>query len=137
FDTSPGVLPTNVAEPVAVKDAQITLDDLDGPKATSTTSIQQETDTTQTIDLSEGILDDSGYADTEDALKVDWVEQIRSGGVWMYPLYALGFFAIVITILRIILSRRGRLAPKKMRDEVRSALANNNIEDAIVACEER
>lgn len=141
FDNSPGVLPTKVAQPIAVKEAELTLDDLDAPakggSTTNDTALAEGNDSTIAGAYEEGIMADENGEDPEDALKVDWVEQIRSGGVWMYPLYVLGFFAIVITIIRAILSRRGRLAPKKMREEVRLALATNDIDAAIAACEER
>src|SRR5690606_3820285 len=47
----------------------------------------------------------------------------------------LGFYGIVVTILRLILSRRGRLAPRKLRKKVRLALSENRIDEAIEACE--
>jgi biopolymer transport protein ExbB/TolQ len=138
FTDSPGVLPTRVAQPVAVKEAELTLDDLETPtKATASGAASGGTsDTALAIAPEEGLMDEGGFENPEDALKVDWAQQIRAGGVWMYPLYLLGFYALVITIIRIILSRRARLAPKKMRNEVRLALANNNIDEAIAACEE-
>lgn len=141
FDNSPGVLPTKVAQPVAVKEAELTLDDLNAPvkgrsTTTTDTALAGNNDTTIAGGDEEGIMAED-WENPEDGLKVDWIQQIRSGGVWMYPLYVLGFFAIVITIIRAILSRRERLAPKKMREEVRLALATNDIDAAIAACEER
>src|SRR5690606_28476496 len=97
---------------------------------------KQDTNTSQAIAPVEESVDDINLENPEDALKVDWGQQISAGGVWMYPIYALGFFAIVITILRLILSRRSRLAPKKMRNKVREALAENKIDEAVMACEE-
>jgi|GEM_PF-136319 len=141
FANSPGVLPSKVAQPVAVKEAALTLDDLEAPakrgSATAAdTALAGTSDTALAVAPDEGYMDEEGFENPEDALKVDWIQQIRAGGVWMYPLYLLGFYALVITIIRIILSRRARLAPKKMRNEVRLALANNNIDEAITACEE-
>lgn len=134
FENAPTVLPTKVANPVAVKEVEMTLDELHAPVATGTA---KEANVAAGIAPLEGEMEELHSENAADALKVDWAQQIRSGGVWMYPLYVLGFFAIVITILRFILSRRGRLAPKKMRSEVRLALANNNIDEAIAACEAR
>lgn len=134
FENAPAVLPTKVAAPVTLKEASLTLDDLDAPVASA--SVKQDTNTSQAIAPVEESVDDINLENPEDALKVDWGQQISAGGVWMYPIYALGFFAIVITILRLILSRRSRLAPKKMRNKVREALAENKIDEAVMACEE-
>lgn len=139
FSDSPGVLPTKVAKPVAVKEAELTLDDIESPsKGTPSgdSSSLAENDSLQVASSPEGMIGDEDADEFEDGLNVDWLQQIQSGGIWMYPLYALAFFAIVIAILRLILSRRSRLAPKKMREEVRTALAINDIEGAITICEE-
>lgn len=109
FGNAPGVLPSQVAEPVDVK----------GGNDLSLSDTPASDDTKQ----SQGV-------------QIDWVHQLKAGGIWMYPLYLLGLLAIVISIQRIMTSTRRRLAPKGLRDRVHDALANKDVSAALETCNE-
>jgi biopolymer transport protein ExbB len=112
FEGVPGILPTQVGASIALDDSEITLDE---------TAFE----------------DDEAEEDSQsDGVQIDWAAQIKAGGAWMYPLYLLGVIALVVALQRIITSRGGRLAPKKLRKLVRDSLANNDIERAIAACDQ-
>lgn len=78
---------------------------------------------------------DEEVASDEVTINVDWAQQIKAGGVWMYPLYFMGIIAIVIAIQRAISGSSRNLAPKKLRRTVRESLAAGNIDAAIEACD--
>lgn len=95
---------------------------------------------TESIDFDDdGNMILEGYFEEEmmeesEGIDVDWAAQIKSGGIWMYPLYLLAFLAIIIGIQRSITSRADTLAPKKLRKEVKENLQSDNIEGALQAC---
>lgn len=95
---------------------------------------------TESIDFDDdGNMILEGYFEEEmmeesEGIDIDWAAQIKSGGIWMYPLYLLAFLAIIIGIQRSITSRADTLAPKKLRKEVKENLQSDNIEGALQAC---
>lgn len=74
--------------------------------------------------------------ESDPSMEIDWAGQIKAGGVWMYPLYALGFLAIVIALQRFIISRPGRLAPKKLTVAVKDDLTQGDVASALEASEQ-
>ena len=106
---APGVIPTEVTEPVDVKGANMSL------SQDSTSENQNQ---------------------TQGGVQIDWAAQIKAGGFMMYPLYLLGLLAIVIALQRIVTSREARLAPKRLCTAVRDNLAKENINGAIKACDQ-
>src|SRR5690606_16784142 len=107
FQGAPGVLPSQVADPVAVdNDADMSLSE---------------------ASVAEG-------AGQSQGIKVDWAAQIKAGGVWMYPLYLLAIVAIVVAVQRLLTSREKRIAPKELRSAVRDSLLQADINAAIEAC---
>jgi biopolymer transport protein ExbB len=87
-------------------------------------------------DENEQAIADETFAESEktDGVQIDWAAQIKAGGIWMYPLYLLGLMALIVALQRVMTSRGGRLAPKKLRIAVRDSLAKNDIDTALVAC---
>jgi biopolymer transport protein ExbB/TolQ len=129
--SSPGVIPTQVTDPVGFQDNEAPLyDDKNTPlsKSEKTVAIPEK---------GADIGQDPVEIGQSGALKIDWQQQLRAGGVWMYPLYVLAAFAALVTLLRLLLSRRGRLAPRRQRKEVRAALQEGNFSLALEACENR
>lgn len=108
FASAPAVLPNQIAE-----------------------SIELDDDGNMILEGYFGVEDDEYVSDGVD---IDWAGQIRAGGIWMYPLYILALAGILIGVQRTIASRGGKLAPKKLRNEVGQCLANNDIDGALVAC---
>ncbi len=108
FEGVPGILPTKVGASVVIEDDEITLDE-------SFYTDDYEDDATQQV-------------------QIDWAAQIKAGGVWMYPLYLLGVVALVIALQRMVTSRSGRLAPKKLRKTVAECMSRRDIEGALAAC---
>jgi biopolymer transport protein ExbB len=112
FEGVPGILPTKVGASVTLDDDSITLDE----------SVFLETEDVLLEDEPQGV-------------QIDWAAQIRAGGVWMYPLYALGLFALIIALQRLMTSRRGLLAPKKLCNTVTDSLLKDDIKGALDACD--
>lgn len=81
--------------------------------------------------------DPDASAVTDDGVKINWEEQIKAGGFMMYPLYALGFIALLIAIQRLIVSRRGNFAPKKLQRELKQYIKDGDMEKAVDACYKR
>lgn len=108
FEFAPGVLPTEIADPIAVEGE----DDL----SLSETSEEDASDQTQKVEI-------------------DWAAQVKAGGVWMYPLYMLGLLSIVIAIQRMLTAREARLAPKQLRSAVRDSISRGDTDAAIAACD--
>jgi biopolymer transport protein ExbB len=110
FEGVPGILPTKVGVSVVLEDDSISLDE-------------------------------SAFAETDEAtgdmqqVQIDWAAQIKAGGFMMYPLYLLGVLALVIALQRMMTSREGRLAPKKLRREVNESLLKNDMKSALAACD--
>ncbi|WCJ59814.1 MotA/TolQ/ExbB proton channel family protein [Fontisphaera persica] len=67
---------------------------------------------------------------------IDWGEQIKRGGAWMYPLYLLGLLAVVIAVQRLLTVREDRLAPRALREAVRAHLASRDYEAALRDCDQ-
>ncbi|WP_201301083.1 MotA/TolQ/ExbB proton channel family protein [Sunxiuqinia indica] len=108
FAFAPGVLPSEVADPVAVSG--------DDEVALSGTSIAESSEQPQGV-------------------QIDWAAQVKAGGFMMYPLYLMGLLTIVIALQRIMTSRQSRLAPKPLRSSVREYLKKGDFAGAIDACE--
>ncbi|MDR3220182.1 MAG: MotA/TolQ/ExbB proton channel family protein [Dysgonamonadaceae bacterium] len=106
FANAPGIIPTKVASIVNVEDD----DTLNEPP------LDEEID------------------DQSQKVEIDWAAQIRAGGVMMYPLYLLGFVAIILVVQRFIISSRANLAPKKFCSSVHDNLSRKDIKGAIEAC---
>lgn len=104
---APKVLPSEIATPVPVneEDEDISFDGTDKEEESKDQGVQ-----------------------------IDWAAQIKAGGFMMYPLYFMGLLAIVIALQRLITSRQGRLAPKKLRRNVDKCLTNGDLQGAIAAC---
>ena len=69
-----------------------------------------------------------------DEVKVDWAAQIKSGGVWMYPLYLCALAAIVIAIQRLLTVRGNKLAPATLKSTIRDLSAKGAYDEAAKAC---
>ena len=108
FEGAPGILPTSVAAPVNID-------------AGEGMSIENDDAVSEASEEPEGV-------------NIDWAAQIKAGGWMMYPLYLLGFAAILIAVQRILTSRESRLAPKQLRVSVREHLSQGNIAGALEAC---
>jgi biopolymer transport protein ExbB len=107
FDFAPGVLPDEVAQPVEfVDDDNLEYTEYQDPEAAS------------------------------QKVKIDWAAQIKAGGSMMYPLYLLAIVALVIGIQRWNTAGERNFAPKKLRKELRKALAENDLQAATKACEQ-
>lgn len=74
-------------------------------------------------------------AATPDDVQIDWEQQIRAGGIMMYPLYALGVLAILLTIQRLLFSRTGVIAPRNLRKGIVEALSSGDMERAEQLCD--
>lgn len=105
---APKVLPSEIATPVPL--------DEDGNEMTLDETAEEET------------------SDQPQGVQIDWAAQIKAGGFMMYPLYFLGLLALVIALQRLMVSCEGRLAPKKLRDEVNQCLVKNDLKGALAAC---
>ena len=103
----PQIIPTQVARPVDVEDADFDFDEM------------------FRIDFEE---------EEAHGVQIDWASQIRAGGIWMYPLYLLAFIAVIVVLLRTMTVRAGRLAPKKLRKAIRENIASGNIDAIDEAC---
>ena len=68
-------------------------------------------------------------------VQIDWAAQIKAGGSMMYPLYLLGVIALVIALQRLLTSREGRLAPKKLCNTVGECLVQGDLKGALAACD--
>jgi biopolymer transport protein ExbB len=108
FAFAPGVLPNEVADPVAVSG--------DYDVALSYTPVADSSSHPQSVEI-------------------DWAAQIKAGGFMMYPLYFMGLLAIVIALQRMMTSRQSRMAPKKLGFMVRENLARGDMNGAIQACD--
>jgi biopolymer transport protein ExbB len=106
FGGAPGVIPTKIASTVNVEDD----DALNEPPA------------------------DEELYDESPTVEIDWAAQIKAGGFMMYPLFLLGFIAILIVVQRFIISGRRNLAPEKLCVAVRKNLSQSNIGGAMEAC---
>ena len=113
FDHAPDIIPLQVANPVEVKG--------------------DESDTDSLLYKDEAIIASENDTHT-DSVQIDWAAQIRAGGIWMYPLYLLGFIALIVTMQRMMTARGARLAPQKLRKTVRDSLISGNIDAAIESC---
>lgn len=105
---APKVLPSEIATPIPVNSEE---DDL--------TYEEEEVDESA---QSQGV-------------QIDWAAQIKAGGSMMYPLYFLGVIALVIALQRLLTSRSGRLAPKKLCKTVTQSLAQGDMKGALAACD--
>ena len=70
----------------------------------------------------------------DDGVKINWKEQIAAGGFMMYPLYALGFIALLIALQRLFASRGGNFAPRKLRKALKECLASGRYDEALEKC---
>lgn len=135
FQDAPGLIPTKVAAPIKVKE------DYSQPLANATTKNTIKTDTSEGIAgkditaVNDSTLVDEAAQDGG-AVQVDWMAQLKAGGVWMYPLYLVGLVALVIALQRLMISREARLAPKRLRRAVREHLAIGDLQAALAICEE-
>lgn len=108
FNGAPPVIPTGVTEAINVDD-----------------------DSDLTLDSGT----DENSQDEGMSVNVDWAAQIMAGGFMMYPLYLIGLIAVIIAVQRFMTAKEDRLAPKELREEVRKAIKNNNLDNAIIACD--
>jgi len=135
FQDAPGLIPTKVAAPVKVKE------DYNQPAAAPTAKSTAKTATSElvagkdTTALSDSTLVDEA-AQEGGAVQVDWMAQLKAGGVWMYPLYLVGLVALVVALQRSMISRESRLAPKRLRRALREHLTQGDIQSALAACEQ-
>lgn len=84
------------------------------------------------------LLEEWAEADAEanpDGVQINWEEQIKAGGIMMYPLYALGILALLLAIQRLLISRTGAIAPKKLRKGIMEALSRGDMERAEQLCD--
>lgn len=131
---APAILPEAVAAPVDIDETDYTLLDQNDKSAINNQIPEDEViqSPVSSSDISEAMEDEIMVA--EDGVKINWAKQIKAGGVWMYPLYALGVIALVVAIWRLLIVRTGHFAPKKLRQGIRNTLKARKYEDAIDLC---
>lgn len=129
FEDAPRVIPTQVATAVSVKgDDDIPLSDA----STFKSSDAEKSPVKAAVSDSLATGDES---EQPQGAQVDWMAQIKAGGVWMYPLYLVGLVAILVALQRAITSRAGNIAPRRLRRAVRESLAIGDIDAALAACD--
>lgn len=126
FESAPDITPTQIATSIDVEDKDIDYSQLSKEDQISDKTAGQV-----------GIAGPDGQPmpAESDGVQIDWAAQAKAGGNWMYPLYFLGFLALIIALQRFITSRSGTLAPRRLRKRLPRLIAEKDVNGILKACE--